>query len=151
MSTNHQPPTPRRTSASHRFGALLTAAACLAVLVLAGVLRADPSGHGTHEQLGLPPCGWAVATDTPCATCGMTTSYSALVAGDPVASFQAQPMGTLLALATAAVFWIALHTVVTGSRATEFAMRALQPRFLWTVAAIWAASWAYKIATWGGA
>ncbi|MCA9610613.1 MAG: hypothetical protein KC619_33690, partial [Myxococcales bacterium] len=38
----------------------------LAVLVTAAMLTPSPEGHGTHTQLGLPPCGFLVYTGYPC-------------------------------------------------------------------------------------
>lgn len=128
--------------------AALMALGLLGVLTAAAWLSPRSEGHGTHEQLGLPACGWLVATGRPCATCGMTTSFASLAKGDVSGSLAAQPFGTFLALGTAAVFWIALHTALTGSRAGPSALRLIRPRMLWIVAGVWVASWAYKLVTW---
>lgn len=58
-----------------------------------------PRAMGTHHQLGLPPCGYLVATGKPCPSCGMTTSFALLAHGDVSASLSANWVGTLLALA----------------------------------------------------
>lgn len=133
---------------SHRVGAAIVAAACLALLAVAAWLTPAPEGHGTHEQLGLPPCGWLVATGRPCPTCGMTTAFALAADGDLAGSFAAHPFGAVLALGTAAAFWISLHVAIFGSRAGYLAGRLLQPRPLWLAAGAWGAGWAYKIATW---
>ncbi|NBO19844.1 MAG: DUF2752 domain-containing protein, partial [Proteobacteria bacterium] len=38
-------------------------------------LTPDARGLGTHEQLGLPPCGFYLWYGLPCPSCGMTTSW----------------------------------------------------------------------------
>ena len=101
-------------------------------------------------QLGLRPCGWVVAFDKPCVTCGMTTAFAFAAEGDMASAARAQPMGLVLALATAAGFWAALHVALTGSRLGSICARMLGARWLWAIAALAAASWAYKLATWPG-
>src|SRR5690606_27831172 len=48
--------------ATRRIAWLAIATAGAAVLVLARMLEPDARGHGTHEQLGLPPCGFLELT-----------------------------------------------------------------------------------------
>lgn len=50
-----------------------------AVIVTAAFLTPDPAGHGTHQQLGLPPCGFLVITGYPCPGCGLTTCFTHMV------------------------------------------------------------------------
>ncbi len=59
----------------------------------------QPRRSGTHEQLGLGPCQFEKWTGKPCPTCGMTTAFSLLMHGRPVAAARANPAGLLLALA----------------------------------------------------
>jgi hypothetical protein len=117
----------------------------LVVLIIAASLRADPSGMGTHKQLGLPVCGWIAASSVPCPTCGMTTSFANAASCRPIAAFISQPMGAFLALASAAGFWGCVHVLVFGSRVGAVAINMLRPRLLWLIAAFWAASWIYKV------
>ncbi len=72
------------------------------VLLLIGfavalTLIPDPSGSGTHRQLGLPPCTLKFLFEIPCPSCGMTTSFAHFVRGQWVASGRANPAGLLLA------------------------------------------------------
>ena len=53
-----------------RFGALLLALACAVPLIFAATLTPSDAGMGTHMQVGLPDCGFKLATGYPCATCG---------------------------------------------------------------------------------
>lgn len=131
-----------------RSGALLLALGAAAPLLIAWRLAPDPAGHGTHTQIGLPSCGWAVALDQPCPTCGMTTAFSHAVRGDLLASLAAQPMGTALALLSASVFWAGLHVAITGCRLGRLADLLLSGRALWITAGAAGAAWVYKLLTW---
>ena len=88
----------------------------LGVLVMVGVglyLTPEPAGHGTHQQLGLPPCTIYYLTGRPCPSCGLTTSVSAILHGQFGLAWRANPMGFVIvagALAVAinsliALFW----------------------------------------------
>lgn len=127
------------------------AACCLAVLSGAGWLEPSAAGHGTHEQIGLPPCVWPLVFKIPCPTCGMTTAFAHAADGDLASAFQAQPFGLLLALGIAATFWVGVYGCATGSRAAEVYGTMLRPKVLWGLTALAAAAWVYKIATWQGA
>jgi hypothetical protein len=126
----------------------MMALACLAVLVVASTLTPDARGHGTHEQLGLNPCGWAAATGYPCATCGMTTSFVCAVGRDWIGSLKAQPMGTLFVLGASAAFWGGLHVAVFGSRIASACATLVRGKVLAGIGILWALSWAYKAAVW---
>jgi hypothetical protein len=121
----------------------------LGVLLAAAVVQPSPEGHGSHTQLGLPPCGWAMVSGTPCPTCGMTTAFAHAVRGELGAALICQPMGLLLAVGAAAAFWAGLHIAITGSEVWRVYSRLLTPRMLWIAAALTAAAWIYKWATWG--
>src|SRR5204863_3314928 len=84
---------PFNDSLRRRLGGLLVALGAAGVLGVALWLNPAPDGHGTHTQLGLPPCAWAVALNRPCPTCGMTTAFSFGVRGRLAEAFQAQPFG----------------------------------------------------------
>ena len=108
----------------------------------------DPlSGEGTHEQLGLPKCGWITMMDMPCPTCGMTTAFANAAHGRFWQSFRAQPMGFLLALATAMTLLVCMHTLITGSRLPRAFLRLWGVRSGWVLAVLIVAAWGYKIAS----
>ncbi len=136
--------------AHERLIAAVIAAGCLGVLVTAALLAPSAEGHGTHEQLGLPPCGFLSITGEPCMTCGMTTSFTHAANADFGKSFVTQPMGTVGVIATATLFWIALHGAAFGSQALRLTGRLIRPRALWVIGGLWTASWVYKISTWQG-
>lgn len=82
-----------------RIALALVALGWVAVFGIAGWLKPDPRGMGTHEQLGLPPCTFYRVTGMPCPSCGMTTSFCQLVHGNLAKSLEANPVATLLAAA----------------------------------------------------
>lgn len=71
-----------------------------AVLAIAARLHPDPSGMGTHRQLGLSPCTFLSFTGYPCPMCGMTTTFSLYAHFHPLRAFANQPFGLVLFAAT---------------------------------------------------
>lgn len=140
--------TPLRASIGERVGSGLIAGACATVLALAAWLAPASAGHGTHTQLGMAPCVWAVTLDKPCPTCGMTTSFASAGEGQWLTSIATQPMGTLLVLLTAVVFWGALAQTITGARIGATVQPALRPRSFIVMGLLLLAAWGYKIITW---
>lgn len=68
--------------------------------------------HGVHQQLGLPPCALLTTLGFPCPSCGMTTSVSLMVHGDPAAAWHANAAGVFVSLAGAvAVIWLGMLSV----------------------------------------
>lgn len=70
-----------------------------AVTAIGILLTPHPDGHGTHRQLGLPPCPSVLLFQRPCPGCGLTTSWTQLLHGNLDASLRANPFGPLLYLA----------------------------------------------------
>ena len=145
------PPIARRDSnIGNRVLAAFVGLVCLTLLLLSASLRPNPAGHGTHRQLGLPPCGMVLALGKPCPTCGMTTAFAYAAHGDLKNSFLTQPAGCIGAVCVAAALWVCLYIVLTGSRLGEQCGKLLTPRVLWLAAGVWLAAWVYKLATWQG-
>lgn len=116
MTAPPLPPSPSDVADARRQRRL---AACfallgLAVFVAAAVLdpydaAGRPRSHGTHHQLGLPPCTLKTLTGIGCPACGMTTSFALLLHGDPAAAWQANWAGCLVALlAVPTTIWFLL-------------------------------------------
>ena len=83
-------------------GALAACGLGLAVLlVTAASLSPDPSGMGTHQQLGLRQCLMRQVVGIRCPSCGMTTSWAHMTRGNIVAAFKANCGGALLAVLAA--------------------------------------------------
>jgi hypothetical protein len=117
------------------------------VLALAAFARPDPRGYGTHSSaFGLPPCGFREWTGLPCATCGMTTAFAHAVRGHVLEAARAQPLGLLLALASAALAALgpplaALAVPIAPLLRALFARRTAISFFALAILA-----WIYKIA-----
>ncbi len=143
-------PSASTTSAARRLMGAGAAGVCSAVLGVAAVLTPDPSGVGTHSQAGLPACPWIAFMDLPCPTCGMTTAFAHAADGNLLAAFHAQPLGGMLALATAAGLLIGLYVAATGSRVASLPARLWSGRTAWWLGAFAAAAWVYKMLSFRG-
>jgi len=120
-------------------------AGCVFLFTVASRLEPAPGGIGTHEQLGLPPCGMAMLWGLPCPTCGMTTAFAHAARGRLASAFQAQPAGLALAIAVAVAAIAAGGTLVTG-RTYRVNWYRLSPTGVgFGVFGILLAGWAYKI------
>lgn len=88
----------------------------LAVFVLGASRWLTPSttGVGTHEQLGLPPCGMLAWLGIPCPACGLTTAFAHLAHGDVLASLHVHPLGLPLFLVTCSTVPAALWALLRG-------------------------------------
>ncbi len=67
----------------------------LAITLICLQLSASPRGHGTHQQLGLPPCPTVLLMHRPCPGCGLTTSWTALLHGQFAESIRAHALGPI--------------------------------------------------------
>ena len=133
--------------AAARMVGLLVVGGAVAILGVAGWLEPDPSGTGTHRQLGIAACAAEVITGYPCPTCGMTTAFAHTVRGQWISAFHAQPAGFALALATVVAGALALGVLVTG-RVWGVNWYRIKPRTVTlTVLGVLLAGWVYKIAT----
>jgi hypothetical protein len=128
-----------------RLLAVVVGAICLALLVTAARLTPSPTGMGTHTQLGLDQCQFALRTGIPCPSCGMTTSFAWFARGNFPASFYVQPMGALLALGTAVTFWAAVYIAVTGRSIYRLLPLGPSRYYVPLFMALAIAAWAWKI------
>ena len=145
----HAPPTapaPLRATRGERLVCALLAAAAIAVLGVAAWLDPAPSGIGTHQALGMAPCGWMQGMGLPCPSCGMTTAFALAADGSFLDSAYVQPMGFLLAVGTAATALVCLHVALTGSRLGHVLGARLTPRVLLGLGILALLSWGWKLA-----
>jgi len=88
----------------------------LVITVIGACLHASPTGHGTHEELGLPACPSVLLFNRPCPGCGLTTSWTALIHGNFGFAFQAHPLGPFLYLFFTATALLAFRGWLTKRR-----------------------------------
>ena len=130
---------------SERIANACIAVATAGVLALALTLTPSAAGHGTHQQLGLPPCNFLVFTGVPCLSCGMTTSFAHVVRGHLLDGFAAQPFGAFLALCAMVALPLCAWSAWRG-RSLTVPLGALNWRLWGPLLLVFLLSaWAYKI------
>jgi hypothetical protein len=98
---DHYPPAsmePLQLTKRQRLFCALAGLFAWGLLLIASQLEPDPSGRGTHRQLGLPPCSFILFLGVPCPGCGMTTSWTLATNGRLVEAWTTNAAGTLLAV-----------------------------------------------------
>jgi hypothetical protein len=120
-------------------------AAAVAILVVAARLHPDGSDHGSHQQLGLPPCGFLVMTGLPCPTCGMTTAFAYTIRGQVWPAIHAQAAGFVTAVVVMAAGLLALFALVSGRRPAFNWYRINPVTVVWVGCALFVAAWGAKI------
>ena len=136
------PPVLRMTSAVLFLGAT-------SVLLLALWLSPDPSGVGTHTQLGLKPCIVMSMLDLPCPMCGMTTTFSLMADLRPLDAFLNQPFGVLLFMITVTVAAVSGLEIVYPKKRWNVIVGMVESRKRWLVGVFslgFFGGWLYKIA-----
>src|ERR671923_1925965 len=93
MSGSHKKYSPYADA--DRNGYLAVAFVSGLTLVVARLLHPSPTGIGTHEQLGLPPCPFLLLTGIPCPSCGLTTSFAHAARLEFLSSLTIQPFGLI--------------------------------------------------------
>lgn len=144
----HERTQPLRAGIVSRLIAAGFAIGSLSVLAVGAWMQPATEGHGTHTQLGLKPCMWAVSLDAPCMTCGMTTSFAHAGEGQWISSFLNQPMGALLVVLTSVIFWGGLVQALSGARIGTMIQPALRPRVFIALLGLLLVAWGYKVITW---
>lgn len=130
---------------SGRLRAMLVSCTAIALLMIAVYVKPASEGVGTHQQLGLPECGWILAANIPCPTCGMTTAWSHTVRGEIPSAFLAQPMGMLLAIGTMFVAVGGGISAVTGYSFSGLLYRFAPSKVFIVIAVLTLGSWGLKI------
>ena len=118
---------------------------CLSLLIVARSLSPADKGYGTHEALGLQPCGFKTVTGIPCMTCGMTTAFSHTTRGQFVSAFIVQPAGTLLALITAMLTFVFGWAAIQGMSLKPLGSFIARPRVLFSLFGFMLVSWIFEI------
>jgi hypothetical protein len=119
------------------------------VLGIARWLQPDPSGMGTHQQLGLGGCAMLTGTGVPCPMCGMTTTFSHLAHLQPIQALFNQPFGVVLFLGTVVAFSVGLSDLAQPRGRWRRALAWIDQREGWIAGGLMAGlvlGWAYKVA-----
>ena len=117
------------------------------VIALAATLSPDPSGHGTHQQLGLPPCGFIYVTGYPCPGCGLTTAFAHMVRLQFVGAARANPFGILLFMVSFATIWVSLYGFVKKLPVIRTLERLQFERWAVLLSVTAVTVWAVRVAT----
>ena len=137
---------PFRTRSAAHWVCLAAAAACwLALAVLGALLEPAPEGHGTHTQLGLPPCRFFELTGWPCPGCGVTTAVVLATHGELARAFVTQPFGAALALGMAMFPVWALVQALRGRDLGERRPAWANRTTLVAAALLALGAWAYRL------
>lgn len=86
------------------------------VLFTAYQLEPDVSGMGTHQQLGLEPCGFLTFVGIPCMMCGMTTSFSLYMNIQILDGFNNQPFSVIIFAGTVFTLILAALDIIDPRR-----------------------------------
>lgn len=131
---------------------LVGAALALPTAVVLGVARGltpDPSGMGTHRQLGLGGCAMLIGTGVPCPMCGMTTTFTHLAHFELLSGLLNQPFGLVLFAGTAMAFAVGAADLAVPRGRWRRLLRWVDRREGWIAGGLMfglVAGWAYKIA-----
>lgn len=115
---------------------LLLFPAWVALTAVAVMLRPSESGHGTHTQLGMPPCGSVVLFHRPCPGCGLTTSVASTLHGNLSFALEANVFGPVFyALFTVLTFlglaaWVMKKKMDIGTRPMTVLLVSLLAAYL---------------------
>lgn len=135
-----------------RWPSIVVFAGCASVLGLARWLEPSVQGHGTHTQLGLPPCTFWSLTGVPCPLCGGTTTFSLMAHGHVLEAFVTQPFAALLFVLTLGLLGVAgAEAIVPTGRWRRLSAR-VAPYEAWLAGGFllaMMAGWTYKIAVMG--
>lgn len=89
-------------------------AGSIGVLAAAALIEPDSRGYGTHQQLGLPPCGFLLLTGSPCPGCGLTTAFAHGIRGQWSMAASANPLGLALFLVVCACIPLGVTAALRG-------------------------------------
>jgi Protein of unknown function (DUF2752) len=133
-------------SRTDRLGLFLLGILLLALLGVASWLNPDPTGMGTHLQLGLPNCTMNAFLGIPCPGCGMTTAWAHTLNGDLAKGVECNAAGVLLCLLAAGLAPCAFVLALRGKASTYHWVSTVAITTLLAVVAISAVQWMIRLA-----
>ena len=117
----------------------------LVPLVVAYYLQPDPTGLGTHQQLGFEPCVLPTRWGIRCPACGMTTAWAHCVRGQWSSALAANVGGSLACLATASFALCCYAAAFAGWRLLRVSIVKLITVTLLVVCAVTLIDWIVRI------
>jgi hypothetical protein len=137
---NHSEKPSAKPRAGHVQWLSFTAMALL-LLGISRWLTPEATGHGTHTQLGLPPCGFLWLTGWPCPACGLTTSFAHLSRFQLVSALQAHALGPVLFALVAATVPVGVvgyaRRIPVASLSGHPALRRMALALIWATGVTW--------------
>lgn len=130
----------------HRLLWSFIALGAAAVLAVAALVEPDARGYGTHQQLGLPPCGFRLLTGSLCPGCGLTTAFAYGIRGHWSMAASANPLGLLLFLIACACVPFGITGAARGWSVDEVIARFDLNRWALAVAACAVVVWIVRVA-----
>ncbi len=118
--------------------------AIVVVMVAAASLEPSPDGHGTHTQLGLPPCGVLLLTGLRCPGCGLTTAFSHMARFELLDAFVANPLGVVLFIVLVALAPVSVLAISRGWTVRSVLQRPVAYRLATLVLATAVFTWALR-------
>lgn len=118
----------------------------IVVLAVAALLEPDGRGHGTHQQLGLPPCGFLLLTGSPCPGCGLTTAFAHGIRGHWSMAASANPLGLMLFLLVCVSIPLGIAAALRGWTVDDVIWRFDLNRWALAVAACAIVVWVVRVA-----
>jgi hypothetical protein len=150
--------TPRPTPPTHgraRLQGAILFACCAALLAFGGYLDSPAEARAKHaapdqrptslSSFGYPGCGFKRVTGLPCASCGMTTSYTYLADGRLTDAFLAQPAGALLGVGTAMLALIGAWSAMTAMPLGPVYRTIFRARHVVIAVGLILAAWVFNI------
>ena len=119
----------------------VSAVGLLIGFAIAACLTPDPSGQGTHQQLGLPPCSVQIWLGVPCPSCGLTTSITHVMHGELAAAYRVQPVGVVVALAAAIALVVCGEAALRGRWRLPISPLTTAVIAIWTINVVAIARW----------
>jgi hypothetical protein len=109
-------------------------------------LTPSATGLGTHQQLGLPACGFHAWTGLPCPGCGLTTAFAHMARGHWHAAFDAHWLGPLLFALTVLVIPAAGWAAIRATSVSQVFAHTSLRRGVYLLAALLGFAWVIRLA-----
>jgi len=118
----------------------------LSITLVAVLLTPDPSGHGTHRALGLPPCLFFYFTGLLCPSCGLTTSFTYLAHLEWLQAFKAHPLGPILFFILAYLAFLSFLEYWGRPTPLRKFLLGKYNRWIYTASAVFIITWGGRLA-----